>query len=100
MVCASCSYAYEVLDVCATYENTGKKYKVEVKVFSGAELNQRTNTYNYSAYDKYAIIFWGGEQATIIKLDYSFSGISAFGSPGRDQQGYPWSLTTSTTFCY
>ena len=93
------SFAYEVVDVCATYVNTGKKYKVEAKVFSGSELNSKTNSYEYSAFSKYAIIFWAQGQATVIKMDYSY-GISTFGSSGKDKSGYPWSLSTSTSFCY
>lgn len=56
---SSHSFAYEVLDVCATYKNTGKKYKVEVNVFSGSELNSKTRSFNYTPYSKYAVIFWG-----------------------------------------
>jgi hypothetical protein len=94
------SNAYEVVDVCATYKNTGKKYKVEARVYSGTELNQKTGSFDYNSFSKYAVIFWEAGQATVIELDLAIGGISPIGSDGKDQRGYPWSLSTSTTFCY
>lgn len=92
--------AYEVIDVCATYENTGKRYKVEANVYDGSELNRRTNSYNYNTYSKYVVIFWNGDQATVIELDFSYGGVSAYGSSGKDQQGYPWTVSSSTAYCF
>ena len=97
---SSISFAYEVLDICATYSNTNKKYKVEAKVFTGIELNGKTNSFNYQPYSKYAVIFWAEGQASVIELDYAFGGINQFGSYGKDQQGHRWELSTTTTFCY
>jgi hypothetical protein len=92
------SFAYEVIEVCVTYKNTSKNYNVEVRVFDGNELNQRTKSFSYENFSKYAIIFWAEGQATIIKLD-SFFKIGPFGSNGTDQNGYPWELTTSKFLC-
>lgn len=100
LMVTSFAYAYEVIEVCATYLNSGKKYKVETSVYQGSELNKRTKSYDYNTYSKYAVIFWGPGQATVIELDFSYGGISAFGSTGEDQQGRRWELTTSTMFCY
>ena len=93
---------YEVLDVCATYSNSGKSYKVEAKIFSGRELNRRTRTFKYSSFSTYAIIFWSNDQATVIKLGNVIGGrISEIGSnTGVDQQGRPWSIKKGHRFCY
>ena len=98
---AACNaYAYEVVDVCATYVNTNKKYAVEAQLYRGKELNQRTQTTNYDDLYAYAVIFWGPGKATIIKIDNSnfFPGVSPsigmLGETGKDQRGYPWQLTT------
>lgn len=93
------SHAYEVLDVCATYSNTNKKYKVEAKVFTGTELNDKTKSYDWQPYSKYAVIFWAEGQASIIELDYAYAGITQFGTYGKDQQGNRWELSSSTSFC-
>lgn len=97
---ATSASAYEVLDVCATYKNTGKSYKVEARFYSGNELNQRTKTFNYEAFSNYVVIFWGQGQASVIELDYAIGGISPFGSEGKDQNGYKWEISSSTSFCY
>lgn len=94
------SYAdeYLVQTVCAKYMGTGKEYKVNAQIMAGTELNRRANTYNYSSYSKYAVIFWAQDQVSIIELDYPGS-VSAFGTSGKDQRGYKWELSTSTSFC-
>jgi hypothetical protein len=95
------SFAREVVDVCATYTNTNKKYKVEANVYSGTDLNKLTKTFNYNSFSTYAIIFWGPEQATIIELSYAIGNkISQFGTSGKDQRGYEWNLSTLTSFCF
>ena len=96
----SCAHAYEVVEVCATYLGTGKKYKVETRVYQGSELNSKTNSFDYNSFSKYAVIFWGPGQASVIELDLSIGGLSAFGSTGSDQRGYKWELSTSMMFCY
>ena len=96
------AFAYEVVDVCATYMNTNKKYAVEAQLYRGEELNQRTQTNNYDDLYDYAVIFWGPGKATVIKLDNSNMfglappSIGLLGSTGRDQRGYPWRLTERT----
>jgi hypothetical protein len=90
---------YRVVNVCAEYTNTGKKYEVEAQVVSGAELNRRTQSYDYETYTTYVVIFWAENQVSIIGLDFG-GGPSLLGSDGVDQQGYPWNVSTGTTFCY
>jgi hypothetical protein len=92
--------AQDRVEVCTTYLGTGKKYKVDATVLTGTELNLRTATFNYQPLSTYAVIFWGPGQATVIELEFAIGGISAFGTRGRDQQGYRWELTTSSLFCY
>ena len=96
----SLSFGYEVVEVCATYMGTGKKYKVETRVYSGSELNSKTRSIDYNSFSKYAVIFWGPNEASVIELDFAIAGISPLGSTGRDQRGYAWELTTSTMFCF
>lgn len=90
---------YQVVTVCAKYENTGKQYKVNAQVMKGEELNRKTNSYRYNSFSLYAVIFWGPDQATLIEMDDPFP-INAIGSSGKDQRGYRWNLSTSTAFCY
>lgn len=92
--------AAETLEVCATYKNSGMKYRVNAHVLTGSELNERTSSFRFSYFSKYAVIFWGDGQATIIELDFALGGIGPLGSSGRDQRGYPWELSTSTIFCF
>ena len=94
------AFAYEVLDVCATYSNSGKKYKVEGQILKGTELNQRTNSYDYNSYSTYVVIFWANDQATIIELDYYFGSLGPIGSDGKDQQGKPWKVEKGHLYCW
>jgi len=93
-------FAVEVLDVCATYSNSGKKYKVEGQILKGAELNQRTDSYDYNSYSTYVVIFWTNAQATIIELDYYFESLGFMGSDGKDQGGKPWKVEEGHLYCY
>ena len=96
---SSISFGSEVVEVCATYKNTGEKYKVKANVMSGEELNQKTNDFRYKYLSTYAIIFWGKDQASVIELSVAPDGITIVGVTGKDQQGHPWELTTSLFFC-
>lgn len=98
MVMASVAQAYEVTDVCAKYVNSGKAYKVEAIIADGGELNRAWDTWKFTSYAKYVVIFWDEDQYTVIKLDFSSLGISVLGSTGTDQEGRPWSVSKST-FC-
>ena len=93
-------YSYEVVEICARYENTNKSYKVEGKIFKGSELNERTNSYEYTSFSHYVVIFWDDDQATVIELDYYFGNLSFIGISGKDQQGYPWEISKAGSFCY
>ena len=97
---SSITSSYEVVEVCATYKNSGKKYKVEANVFKGDELNKRTKTYDYNYFGWYVIIFWGDDQATVIELTSAIGGLGVLGNDGVDQRGYPWHVTRSTLLCY
>ena len=89
-------FAYEEIDVCAKYKNTGKSYSVEALVYDGSELNSATNSFNYNSFSTYVVIFWSSEQATIVELDYYFGSIGIFGLNGKDQRGYPWEIREGT----
>ncbi len=90
----------EVLDICATYLNTGKSYKVEGQIYKGTELNQATKTWDYDSWATYVVIFWAKGQASIIELDYYFGDIASFGNNGSDQRGYRWEIKKGHSWCW
>ena len=92
------AHTYEVLEVCATYNNTNKKYKVQGNVYKGQELNDATSSYEYDSYAQYVVIFWSNEQATIIKMDSSYGNFS-FGKSGKDQNNRKWTIRRGHDFC-
>ncbi len=100
LLISTSAFAYEVLDVCATYSNTGKSYKVQGQIYKGGELNQRTSSFDYSAFSTYVVIFWSEGQASIIELDFFFGGLSPLGSSGKDQRGYEWEIKEGHTYCW
>jgi len=46
-----------------------KVYTVDVTLISGRELNEATQSNNYSSNSNYATVFWAKGEATVIKLD-------------------------------
>ena len=94
------AFAYEVRDVCATYSNSGKNYKVEGNIYKGSELNQKTNSFNYTSYSTYVVIFWANDKATINELDHYFGSLGIMGSDGKDKGGYPWNIKEGHLYCY
>jgi hypothetical protein len=84
-------------------------YTVEVKFMSGTELNRATNSFNYDSFTAYAIIFWGQNEASIIKIS-SFTGCGlevtqncisnkVTNLEGEDQQGRDWEVC-SNNYCF
>ncbi|MEK7224262.1 MAG: hypothetical protein AAB221_01080 [Bacteroidota bacterium] len=92
-----------------TQEGWSKKYQIEVTFMTGYELNNATNTYKYSMYSVYAIIFWAQGQASVIKLTNFFvCGLetnkncitSVIGNlKGSDQDGDEWKICKDD-FCF
>jgi hypothetical protein len=92
-----------------TENGWSKKYTVDVNFLSGSELNQATNTYNYSTYSVYAVIFWGKGQASVIKLSsYLMCGSevdkncirsSITDLKGNDQDGDEWKICVGD-YCF
>jgi hypothetical protein len=97
LISAGAAHATEHREhVCAKYVSTGKAYQVDAIVASGTDLNNATHTFNYDAFETYAVIFWAQGQASVIKLEFSFGNISPFGSDGTDQEGHRWNVSTSS----
>ena len=94
------AFAYEVVDVCATYSNTGKNYAVQGNIYKGSELNSETNSFNYMPLSTYVVIFWSNEQASVIKLDSYYGTLFHYGTSGQDQRGYPWTIKKGHTYCW
>jgi hypothetical protein len=92
-----------------TKDGWSKKYTVDVTFISGSELNTATNSYKYSSYSVYAIIFWGAGQATVIKVsNYLSCGTevdksciaNTYGDiKGKDQDEDEWKICVSN-YCY
>lgn len=84
-----------------------KYYTVEATFMTGYELNQATQTYDYTSYSTYCVIWWGQGQCTIIKLGYVSCGYEAqpscisyyYDLDGKDQEGSKWHICL-TDYCY
>lgn len=105
------AYASYVQTSKVRYEtNSGRSqwYEVDVTFVTGNELNTATRSYRFAGFDKYAVIFWGEGQATIIKLGGFFvcgmtferSCLPSFGNMrGLDQQERSWEICTQE-YCW
>ena len=87
---------------------TSEWYEVDMHFSTGFELNKATKSYNYDAYKKYAVVFWGENQATVIEIStaslcgqtFTRSCLAAFGNmKGLDQQGRSWEICAGSN-CY
>jgi len=92
-----------------TQNGWSKNYTVDVSFMTGTELNEATNSYNYSSYSTYAIIFWGEDKASVIKLSsYTACALEVDKNcitntysalKGQDQDGDDWKICVSN-YCY
>ena len=94
------SYSKEVLEVCATYENSGKTYSVEAVILKGSELNTETQSFDYNGLSTYAVIFWSNEQVTIIEFDLFLSLNGYVDTRGKDQKGRSWGIRKKNGICF
>jgi hypothetical protein len=88
-----------------TENGWSKKYTVSVTFISGMRLNEATSTYDYSTFSKYAIIFWGENSASVIKLStflpcntdvYRECVVNVIGDiKGQDQEDRNWKICVS-----
>jgi len=99
-------------NVKAQYKNNSgwsDQFSVEAIFMKGPELNKATNSYKYTSYSLFAVIFWNQEgNASVIELDgYDSCGLEAdrdcieyhIGDwEGKDQQGREWTIC-SGHFC-
>ena len=89
-------------EVCARYETRSgwsDGYSVEAVMTDGGTLNEKTGSYSYEPYAEYAVIFWGEDQASVLKLQSVTGEISSTGTRAVDQDGGAWRLSTSS-LCY
>jgi hypothetical protein len=92
-----------------TQEGWSKKYTVDITFMSGTELNEATNSFKYSSFSVYAIIFWGEGQATVIKVstflscgtavDHNCISNAFSDIKGKDQDGDEWKICVSD-YCF
>lgn len=88
-----------------TEDGWSKKYNVSVTFISGMRLNEATNSSDYSTFSKYAIIFWGENSASVIKLStylpcnedvYRECVVNVIGDiKGQDQEKRNWKICVS-----
>ena len=97
---SSYSFASEEVTVCAKYQTESgwsDGYKVNAYVLKGSELNSATNSFDYTSFSTYTVIFWSDDQATIIEMDSPY--LSYVGTEGTDQIGRIWKVA-KTSVCY
>ena len=91
---ASPVWCAQRIAVCARYATQpfgySKGYEVQATYTDGQELNEATSTFNYMVYAKYVVIFWGDNNASVIKLDIPY--LTAIPTTGKDQEGRTWQV--------
>lgn len=88
-----------------TSEGRSKWYTVDVHLFAGSELAQKTGQLSrFSSLKNYAVIFWAEDQATVIEIstllfcgtEFSQSCMPMLGRiKGEDQDGDEWEVCTA-----
>lgn len=86
-----------------------KEYYLDVTFLKGSELNNATNSFKYSIYSDYAVIFWSQGQASVIQLStYLICGYeiscdclsnTIIALKGEDQDGDIWNICLDE-YCY
>jgi len=85
-------------EICAKYETANgwsDGYKVSALIIEGDDLNRETESIDYDPLSTYAVIFWGGDQASVLKLDSIIGDISSIETRATDQRGRKWKVSTS-----
>lgn len=88
------------VEICAKYRTNygwSKAYQVEATKVSGYELNTATRSYDFEGYSTYVVIFWDKNEASIIKMPYSF--LSPMYQEGEDRRGVRWQIA-ETSYCF
>ena len=85
-----------------TRSGWSKYYWVKVNFMTGSELNDATNSFRYSSFSNYAVIFWDQGECSIIKIstmlltswefDCSVLDLGIGDLKGTDQDGDSWKL--------
>lgn len=79
-----------------TTKEMSKAYNVIGVLIDGSELNNVTHSFDYYSYDKFLVIFWDKDQASIIKANNNYdidpdSGeVSYSWADGIDKRGVKW----------
>ena len=93
---------------CATAAGMSDWLDVSVTFVTGAELNVATKTTTHSENDRYAILYWTSDQASVVRLASPLTcGVSFERSclpysgqmSGKDGQGRSWEVCTAR-FCF
>ena len=106
---ASVKYTQSCVVRYLSSDGWSKRYSVNVTFISGLRLNEATRSFDYESFAKYALIFWGEGQATIIRIstflacntDISRECITnTIGDiEGKDQEDRDWKICVSN-YCY
>lgn len=90
-------WASERIEICAKYRTSSgwsDVYKVEATMTTGSELNQATSGFNYQSFDRYVVIFWDKDEASVIQMESPFD--TFMEQTGYDQQGREWQIKKGT----
>jgi hypothetical protein len=95
----------ERLKVCAQYQTRSgwsDSYGGTANVISGSFLNKKAGAPHFDSSSSYAVIFWGNDQATVLKLRSATGNITAYDTKAvevdrRGNTGRTWRLSTSST---
>lgn len=90
---AAGSLASERVKICAK-QSGGKAYQVEAVVLTGQELNEKTSSFRYNAFNYYAVIFWAKGEATVIDTRSAFPP-GPISATGVDQENRSWMVAAS-----
>ena len=96
MLAAACGSASAdvrlIEDGCLKYLETGKRYEVRINIVDGSDLWPK---YSWAqVLDKYAIVFWDRDEATVINLGV-FGFLMDTGQEGKGLQGRRWKVARS-----
>lgn len=76
----------------------GEPYKVPVTIVSGTDLNQATNSYNYTSYSKYAIAEWPNGGYSALEMPYYNNDLPYSYTKTKDQNGRTYRIKEAPSY--
>lgn len=97
------AFAADKAEICAKYRSNfkwSKGYAVTAAIASASEMAQHDRSVDYNYANKYVVIFWSQDEATVIEMDGPFFGPTVFASKGTDKTGKLWEISASSGMCF